>query len=170
METLIAPQDYYLSDTGEIPNNLTLPLLIYRKFFEASAPQLAERFEDLFSSNGWLPAWRYGIYDFVHYHSTAHEVIGVFQGRARVRFGHAEGLDTWLEAGDVVVIPAGVSHECLEQTDDFQGVGAYPEGQEPDIMKGSRSERPAADMRIDQVPLPQADPVLGRDGPLTHLW
>lgn len=170
MEATIAPEDYLLPESGEIPNNWHLPLLIYRKVLGVPAQKLASSFEKLFSRNGWLPAWRYGIYNFVHYHSTAHEVIGVFQGRAKVRFGHTEGLETWLEAGDVVVIPAGVSHECLEHSEDFQGVGAYPEGQEPDMMKGLRVERPAADERIDKVPLPQADPILGREGPLMHLW
>lgn len=170
MEATVQLEDYLLSDTREVPNNWLLPLLIYRHAAKVPAQKLAAKFEKLFSSHGWRPAWRYGIYDFVHYHSTAHEVIGVFQGRAKVLFGHTEGLETWLEAGDVVVIPAGVSHQCLEHSADFQGVGAYPAGQEPDMMKGLGMERPAADQRIDKVPLPEADPVMGKDGPLMHLW
>ena len=171
MEQAISdPEDYLLADTREVPNNWRLPLLIYRKVLAVPAQKLAVKFESLFSRHGWLPAWRYGIYNFVHYHSTAHEVIGVFQGRAKVRFGHTKGLETWLEAGDVVVIPAGVSHQCLEHSDDFQGVGAYPKGQEPDMMKGLSQERPAADQRIEKVPLPNSDPVMGKNGPLMRLW
>lgn len=163
-------EDYYLHDAGEVPNNRFLPLIIYRRAFAGDGEELAEEIEKVFARHGWPPAWRYGIHDFPHYHSTAHEVLGVYRGRARVRFGHTGGVETELQAGDVVVIPAGVGHECLESTADFHAVGAYPDGQEPDMMKGLAGERPAADHRIEKVPLPKADPAQGREGPMMDLW
>jgi uncharacterized protein YjlB len=161
-------EDYYLSGTQEIPNNLLLPLIVYRDAIQGE--NLAEELERIFSSNGWDPAWRYGIYPFAHYHSTAHEVIGVYRGHARVLFGHTGGIPLDLQAGDIVVIPAGTGHECLESSEDFHAVGAYPAGQEPDMIRADPTKIEEALERIDQVPLPEADPVCGADGPLTELW
>lgn len=161
-------EDYYMSGTPEIPNNFLLPLVVYRK--AASAKDLASEFEKIFSSNGWEPAWRYGIYPFAHYHSTAHEVIGVYRGHASVLFGHTDGITLKLAAGDVVVIPAGTGHQCLESSADFHAVGAYPAGQEPDMMRADAGAIADARVRIDEVPMPETDPVLGSDGPLRELW
>ena len=79
-------------------------------------------------------------------------------------------LDDELKPGDVVIIPAGVAHKCLEHDKDFTVIGAYPAGQNYDMMKGRKDERPAADERIRSVPLPEADPVFGADGPLMRHW
>jgi uncharacterized protein YjlB len=161
-------EDFYFSGTPEIPNNLLLPLVVYRQ--AVSGGDLAAEFEKIFARNHWPPAWRYGIYPFAHYHSTAHEAIGVYRGRARVHFGHTAGITLDLQAGDAVVIPAGTGHQCLEASPDFHAVGAYPEGQTPDLLRADAREAPAARERIDQVPLPDCDPIAGRNGPLAHLW
>jgi uncharacterized protein YjlB len=73
-------------------------------------------------------------------------------------------------AGDVIIIPAGVSHKNLDQSPDFSVVGAYPRGQVWDMMYGKPGERPRADEAIRRVPLPAADPVFGKNGPLTQQW
>lgn len=161
-------EDYYLSGTPEIPNNLLLPLVVYRDALQAE--DLASEVERIFASNGWPPAWRYGIYPFAHYHSTAHEVIGAYRGSAHVLFGHTGGVVLELKAGDVVTIPAGTGHQCLESSPDFHAVGAYPAGQEPDMIRANSSDIKEARERIDQVPLPETDPIFGADGPLTELW
>ena len=44
-------------------------------------------FEELFESNGWGRFLRNGIYDYVHYHSRIHEVLGVARGEGTVQFG-----------------------------------------------------------------------------------
>jgi uncharacterized protein YjlB len=158
---------HLIKDDGQFPNNALLPLLIYQKAISDTDHQLIE---ELFESNRWINSWRDGIYDYHHYHSTAHEVLGVIRGTARVQFGGPSGVTVPIESGDVVIIPAGVSHMCLECEDSFQVVGAYPEGQEYDIMKGNKDERPRADENIRKVPLPQSDPVYGSDGPLLKNW
>jgi len=161
-------EDYYLSSTPEIPNNLLLPLIVYREALQAE--DLAKEFECVFASHDWPPAWRYGIYPFAHYHSTAHEVIGAYRGSARVLFGHTGGVILELKAGDAVATPAGTGHQCLESSPDFHAVGAYPAGQEPDMIRANAANIKASMERIDQVPLPQNDPILGLDGPLIELW
>lgn len=161
-------EDYYLGESEEIPNNLLLPLLVYRKILPPA--DLARAFEKTFANNGWRPAWRDGIYPFAHYHSNAHEVIGIFCGSATVLFGHTGGIEINLGPGDAIVLPAGTGHQCLFSSADFQAVGAYPEGSRPDLMRADAAEKPAAKVRIDLVPLPKLDPIFGAKGPVMDLW
>ncbi len=74
--------------------------------------------EHLFSTNGWHPDWRDGIYDYHHYHSTAHEAMGIAKGQVMLRMGGEKGRDFDLQAGDVVVLPAGTGHKCLSASYD----------------------------------------------------
>lgn len=161
---------YQFKDAGEIPNNPTLPLVAYRGAFSGKAEHIADSFEHRLPFGGWKAAWRWGVYTYPHYHSTAHEVLGCFRGAAKIRFGHKTGITLIIEAGDVVVIPAGVAHQNLESSANFQVVGGYPDGQEADLLRGDPDERPAADERIAAVPLPAGDPVFGREGPLFERW
>jgi uncharacterized protein YjlB len=53
-------------------------------------------FEGLFDSYGRRDSWRDGIYDYVHYHSRIHEVLGIARGGRKVQLGgrthaHPEG-------------------------------------------------------------------------------
>jgi uncharacterized protein YjlB len=158
---------HYLTDDGTFPNNGLLPLLIYKKALMTDDGKVIK---EIFESNRWVNAWQDGIYDYHHYHSTAHEVLGVFIGEARLQFGGPVGPFVPVEPGDIIVIPAGVAHKCIEHDEGFKVVGAYPDGQDYDIMKGEGNERPAADERIKNVPMPQVDPVYGADGPLLKNW
>ena len=105
-----------------------------------------------------------------HYHSTAHEVLGICGGSGLVRLGGETGVTVTVQPGDCVVIPAGVAHKLLERTAGFLVVGAYPAGQSCDVCYGRPGERPRADRRIESVPLPALDPVGGKSGPLLVLW
>ena len=159
-----------LVDDGTYPNNDRLPLLVYRAAVELPPDDPAHAFELLFRGNLWLGAWRDGVYSVHHYHSTAHEVLGVYGGRARVQFGGPGGPVLDVQAGDVVVIPAGVAHCNKGSSRDFAVVGAYPRGQSWDMNYGRAGERPEADRAIARVPLPELDPVRGSQGPLLELW
>ena len=98
----------------------------------------------LFTANGWPAAWRNGIYPFHHFHSTAHEALGVYAGTATARFGGEGGIDMTVSAGDVVIIPAGVGHKAIEASANLGIVGAYPAGTGPDLCRGAPAERPAS--------------------------
>lgn len=160
---------WHLADDGTFPNNPDLPLIVYEGAFHLPPGDPAGAIEALFQAHHWPPAWRFGVFNFHHYHSTAHEVLGVFAGSARLLFGGPEGATIEARAGDAIVIPAGVAHKCLISKC-FRVVGAYPQGQDFDMQRGAPGERPAADRRIAAVPLPAADPVLGPNGPLTREW
>src|SRR5438876_9650404 len=96
---------YRLVDDGAIPNNKTLPLIVYRAALPPGGDP-AGAFEALFARNGWSGGWRNGIHPYHHYHSNAHEVLGIAKGEARVRFGGDKGKTIAVRAGDVVVVPA----------------------------------------------------------------
>jgi uncharacterized protein YjlB len=159
-----------LEDDGVIPNNPRLPLLVYAGAVDAAGADPAGRFEEIFGANGWSGAWRDGIYPFAHYHSTAHEVLGIARGAAKVRFGGAKGVELTVRAGDVVVIPAGVGHQNLGASEDLLVVGAYPGGADFDLCRGQADERPRALDNIARVGLPASDPVHGARGPLLAHW
>ena len=161
------PKTYRFAPTDEFPNS-ALPVLLYAAVFTADDGAVA--FERLFETNGWTGAWRNGLYQVHHYHSTAHEVLGVFRGWVEVRLGGERGLTLTLHAGDVAVIPAGVAHKNERQSPDFAVVGAYPTGTSPDMNYGKQGERPRADANIRAVELPPSDPVLGPGGALGRLW
>jgi uncharacterized protein YjlB len=159
-----------LEDDGTYPNNGALPLLAYRGAVQLPARDPAAAFEALFRANGWGGSWRDGVYGYHHYHSTAHEVLGVYGGTARVQLGGEAGVVVEVHAGDVVIIPAGVAHKNLGASADFRVVGAYPRGQRPDMNDGREGERPRADQNIADVATPAADPVYGVSGPLGEHW
>jgi uncharacterized protein YjlB len=165
---------FQFGDAGSIPNNAKLAVLVYKRVAEAphqgDAEALAKWFEQTWPQHGWYAAWRYGVYDFPHYHSTAHEVLGVYAGHASLRLGAEKGATLVVEAGDMIILPAGTGHQNLGSSSDFHVVGGYPEHQKADLLRGRPDERPAADQRIARVPLPRGDPVSGADGVLTKLW
>lgn len=166
----ITPQTLHFADDGAVPNN-PLPLLVYKSAVDlAGAADAAAVFERLFAANGWGESWRNGIYAFVHYHSSIHEVLGIARGRAEVRFGGAAGTVLTVAAGDVAVLPAGTGHQRLSASGDLLVVGAYPPQGRYDLCRGSAAEHASALVSIPQVPLPASDPVYGGGGPLVRLW
>lgn len=163
-------QTTLLADTGTIPNNPKLPLLLYKQAVDLPEDGAPELFEDLFTTHGWPAAWRNGIHPFHHYHSTAHEALGVYAGSATALIGGEGGIEVTVERGDVVIIPAGVGHKCLQKSTDLAIVGAYPANTGPDLMKGKSEERPACIEAIAKVAIPPQDPLYGVGGPMGEHW
>ncbi len=150
-------------DDGTIPNNPELPFIHYRS--PVGVPDCGDAaavFEELFKRNGWGDSWRNGIYDYVHYHSSTHEVLGIARGEATVRFGGNKGK--------IFVLPAGTGHQCLGVSKDLLVIGAYPAGAKYDECRGLPRERERALQSIPKVPLPAKDPIYGAGGPLLDAW
>ena len=160
------PETHEFQDAGGIPNS-PLPVLVYHDVEGAGD---AGECEELFARNGWLGAWVDGIFPFHHFHSTAHEVLGIVGGGATVILGGPDGGRFNVRRGDVLVLPAGTGHCNAGSSSDLLVVGAYPNGMRWDLRRGDPAEREEVLANIAAVPLPNADPVGGPAGPLTEIW
>jgi len=159
------------SERHEFPGITELSLIVYRGAVKTGGGTAAEECLSLFARNGWGGGWTDGIHPYHHFHATTHEALGIVKGSARVRFGGRSGPVVAVEAGDAVIIPAGISHFNEGATDDLVVVGAYPGGRQPDMERsGSDEITEGARKRVRAVPLPEADPVFGKDGPLVRSW
>ncbi len=161
-------EEVILQENGWVPDNGRLPVLIYRSAVKAEGEEAAERFERMFADHGWPPQWRDTIFDYHHYHSSAHEALGVATGYGTLLLGGPGGQEVEVSAGDALVLPVGTGHRRLEVSHDFMVVGAYPQGQDWDICREAPDD--AAWRRIRALPVPAEDPILGTDGPLRKSW
>jgi uncharacterized protein YjlB len=149
---------------GMLPNS-RFPLLIHRGGVPGGGVDpVLERFR----GNGWLNNWRYpGVYDYSHFHSTTHECLGVAAGWMELELFGSGGARVRVDTGDVVVMPAGVSHAMTGASGDIVMVGGYPDGRDWDNMREdhvTEETRRAAAKRIMMLPIPSRDPVTG--GPI----
>ncbi len=150
-----------------VPNNPTLPVIIYHQAVPEGS-QAVETFEHLFRQAGWQGLWRNGVFDYHHYHSLGHEVLGIAEGRARLLIGGPAGREISVNAGDCLVLPAGTGHKRIDASRDFLVIGAYPPGQQADILTEAPSDSQLAS--IGALALPHADPIEGAGGSLQRLW
>jgi uncharacterized protein YjlB len=157
------------ADDGDIPNS-RYPLIVYAGAIDPASGDPAVAFETRFERNGWGNGWRNGIFPFHHYHSTAHEVLGIARGEAEVRFGGEAGETLRVKAGDAVLIPAGVGHKRLSASPDLLVIGAYPPGQRADLMREGAEDKAGIRGRIAAVAFPETDPVAGVGGPMFGAW
>jgi uncharacterized protein YjlB len=160
----------HFRDDGIIPNHPHWPLLVYRHAIAlARGYDPAASIDALFSANGWGRSWRDSIYDFLHYHSQIHEVLGVAKGHAIVEFGGIKGKRITVRVGDVAILPAGTGHCLLEASKDFLIVGAYPADGTYDECTDTRDVVEAR-KRIAKTKRPKSDPLYGKRGGLLEAW
>lgn len=206
------PKVYKIPSTKLIPNS-GFPLIHYPGFFETDEEKDPLKVHELYKKNGWDTQWifRYGPTQRSHYHSQTHEAMAVLSGTATIRFGVADtaedmeknthgdareegGIEVQAKAGDVFVIPAGVSHKTFDTTegefglltpggghdipdvervlkeiklDGFTMIGAYPRGGVWDFAVGGEHEGQYD--AVWSVPKPPRDPVMGEGG-ISTLW
>lgn len=163
----VMPEHFMLSANGWVPNNRHLPVLLYRQVLPLSG-QVTRRNEQTLQHNGWPPQWVAGVFDFHHYHSTAHEVLGFVGGEAKLMLGGPGGKVVTVNAGDVALLPAGTGHRNIGSSDDFLVIGAYPPDQHWDICRSAPT--PEMLQRINTLEYPHQDPVSGQPRPLMSLW
>jgi uncharacterized protein YjlB len=160
-----------LLPAGDTPNNPRLPVILHRGAVDtAGARDPAALFERLFAANGWGDSWRNGVFGFRHYHPSGHEVLGIAAGRVSVELGGSAGQRFELSVGDVAILPAGTGHMRLDASRDLLVVGAYPAGSDSTHARPGDLAAAEATRRVAAVPVPDCDPVEGRDGALVKLW
>jgi uncharacterized protein YjlB len=156
----------YFEESASIPNNPDLPVLLYEGIFKDKPDQA----ESIFNKHNWSNSWQGGVFDYHHFHSNTHEVLGVVSGTAELIIGGESGKKMKVHPGDVVVLPAGTGHKRLTASQDFKVAGAYPDGKDHNLKTDEGSERTQLLIEIKEVALPAQDPVYGADGPLLSLW
>lgn len=159
-------QAFLLAPHQWVPNNPRLPVLLYSQ--GVAAPVSVKAAQTLFASNGWPPQWVDGVFDYHHYHSNTHEVLGVVAGEAKLMLGGPDGRVVNVRAGDVLLLPAGTGHCNLGSSADFSVVGAYPPEQDFDLCRHAAT--PQMLEAIARAPFPASDPVFGAEGPLLDEW
>lgn len=160
------PQFYRFEDDGVIPNNPSLEVIVYPAAFKENPQEI----EEVFNRHEWTNSWTGGVFEYHHYHSNTHEVLGVRSGTATLQIGGEQGGTLEVAAGDVVLLPAGTGHKKLEASSDFEIVGAYPGGVSYNLKTGEPGERPYVLEDIQNTPLPKMDPVFGDSGPVIENW
>lgn len=162
---------FVLTANKNFPNN-HLPVVIYKECIRLPAQRnkAATIMQKTFINHGWSNSWRNGIYDFHHYHSTTHECLGISMGTVTLILGGPGGKRIKLAAGNVLILPAGVGHKCTNASEDFQCVGAYPQGKDYDMNYGKAAELEKSMKHIRSLSIPANDPVLGKHGFLKSLW
>jgi uncharacterized protein YjlB len=92
------PDTHVFANDGTIPGS-PLPVLVYH---DVSGVSGAQECIALFAEHGWRGAWRNGIFSYHHFHSTAHEVLGIVAGTASVALGGPGGAVLHVGRGDVL--------------------------------------------------------------------
>ncbi|KAF7922801.1 uncharacterized protein EAE97_010965 [Botrytis byssoidea] len=113
------------------------------------------------------------MYTHPHFHSSTHEVLCIFSGSARLCFSTpthtpSSKIQATVKFGDVIIIPAGISHHLLEDlTGDFQMIGSYPKGKTWDMCYGDGSSGEEEKIRgIADLEWFDRDPLYGDQGPV----
>jgi uncharacterized protein YjlB len=156
-----SPRRLRFPKTKDIPISL-LPVLVFRNVVPQSETAKAQFFRRTFKKNGWVGIWTDTVYDYTHFHSNAHEVLGIASGKVTLRLGGETGRLVRLKAGDMLILPAGVGHRRVSDDKGLKVVGAYPFGQAHfDMKRTGRS--------VPRVPLPKTDPFEGEGGAVTRI-
>ncbi|MCD6018762.1 MAG: cupin protein [Bacteroidetes bacterium] len=160
---------YFLKDDGIVPNS-KLPVIHYKGIINLPFFFPGSYLKNLFKKNNWKNSWKSGVYEYHHYHSVTHEVMGVYKGKTTLQLGGKRGVKITLQKGDVLIIPAGVAHRNLKKENAVKCVGAYPNGKNYDMNYGEKKERARAVKNIKKVKMPKKDPVFGKTGGIVKLW
>ncbi|KIX07127.1 uncharacterized protein Z518_05104 [Rhinocladiella mackenziei CBS 650.93] len=168
------PETYYLKPNKHAPNN-DMPVLIYRDCLPL--PLSEDRTTGFLEAHAWVKKGVWGHIPRRHFHPNTHECYGVFQGSSTILVGcgtndtdGGEQID--VQAGDVIVLPAGTGHCNLQSTPDYRYIGVYPEGAPKwrNELGEEAINLEEYQKEINGVDLPLQDPVNGADGPLLQLW
>src|SRR4029434_4846041 len=91
------PSKLHFPKGDDVPNS-NLPALLFLSVLPPKASDKGCRFRQAFEKNGWVGLWTDTIYDYTHFHSNAHEVLGIAEGKVTVLLGGEKGRQFRLKA------------------------------------------------------------------------
>ncbi|SER72343.1 Uncharacterized protein YjlB [Propionibacterium cyclohexanicum] len=163
---IVEPTKHVIADSPTNPGN-SVPVLHYRQAVQSTG-DLTVEFDQLFTRHRWLGAWTAQLYDVDHVHPDAFEVLGIVRGEGVVVCGGVPGTGIDVAPGDVLVIPAGVTHRS--GAGPLTVVGAYFEDARPSTVKVAGSDTVMMAEQAANVPAPDMDPIFGDNGPLERIY
>lgn len=119
-----------------------------------------------------------------HYHPNVHEAYAVIQGSSTLVLGldvarepdlGANYVQVFVSVGDVIVIPAGVSHRSKLFDKDYRYLAAYPEEGEKWklvsklVLASEQYNALKYQVMANGVAVPRCDPVYEKGG-LVEIW
>lgn len=171
------PEEYYFRPTSHVPNS-RLPVLVYRDVLPPEPT--AESTREALERNAWLQGGVFKTYWAHHFHSVTHECYAVFKGKSTLLLGRGPlddasegGIEVDVNTGDIIVLPAGVSHCSVTSEGEYEYVGLYPRGSpkwDNNWCKANEHETSLKAEQAKRVPIPDYDPIYGKDGPLVDIW
>lgn len=161
----------FIKENHPYPNN-SLPVLYYEGAIKnlTDSPEAAQEVQAFFKENGYSNIWIDGIFSYHHFHSNTHEALACLAGEAEVQLGGPDAEIFLFRKGDVLLLPAGTTHKQINATEEFKIIGAYPNGIEPDLQKGSLEAYSEIKKRISEVPIPETDPLNKKEGATFDHW
>lgn len=162
---------YHFKPQEGIPNHQELPVLIYGGVLSGEF-NIEQTFDRVFSENAWDDSHRRQISRSDHFHSDAHEALGVVRGYALLKIGGPSGKEVELREGDLILLPVGTAHRMITSSSNFQAISAYPGGQENKELVIAEAGPLATDLAqaVKATPRPKTDPCFGHSGPLFDFW
>ncbi|KAK6205321.1 uncharacterized protein RJT21DRAFT_124472 [Scheffersomyces amazonensis] len=190
--------------TDNTPNS-KYPVLVYRNVLNKEFLNAATTEEDKVIQlnesllpNGWSAEQTWGTSLNTHYHYNVHEAYFVIQGSSTLILGldvtiipsnnednfqnlsNKSYLEITLNTGDLIILPAGVSHCSSKYNEKYRYIGAYPtNGEHWKSIAKVHIER-AKPLQYDNsfdidisknVKLPDSDPIYGNlPHTLLDIW
>lgn len=149
---------YFFEDDGITPNS-QYPVIVMPQVCKGEG--LENIFPATFKKNSWGNNWLDIIQSRDHYHSSTHEVLGICKGEVHLKIGGQNGQLFHLEAGDAIIIPAGVGHFSIADSTGYLVAGGYADGNTWDMIYNEPEKYEAAKQRIRLLPKPILHPVSG---------
>lgn len=196
---------HYLSKITSTTPNSVFPVMVYRNVLTSNMTDLSlsekerqNNVDEMFKANGWKILDTFASTTVTHYHPNVHEVYGVIRGSSTLILGLdvnitpstlsqeefsdlTDCIKVTMNLGDVIVIPAGVSHCSKVNSKDYRYVAAYPMDSSKyisvnKIYTKNRSQNGIYDNTDDiemsiKALFPEGDPVYGKEpGMLFDIW
>src|SRR6185437_13231847 len=80
-----------------------LPVMLFRSVLPLRITNKLQKFRRAFRKSGWVGLWTDTVYDYTHFHSNAHEVLGIAKGSVKLLIGGVGRRRLRLKAGDMII-------------------------------------------------------------------